>query len=152
MSRNPVETLMGAVVLVVAGFFLAFAYNTSSMRTVVGYEIRAPFSKVGGLEIGSDVRISGIKVGSVVDLKLDPLTYEAWVVMSILPDVQLPTDTEGTITSEGLLGGKYVMLTPGRAEEKIPPSGTMTETRDFKTLEELVGDIIFMVTEDSPKP
>lgn len=150
MSRNPVETIMGAVVLLVAGYFLFFAYSTASVQTVSGYEIRAPFMKVGGLTVGSDVQISGIKVGTVVEQDLDPVTYEAWVVMSILPEVKLPVDSSASIASEGLMGGKFVKLIPGRSTEKLAAGGTLNQTYDFKSLEELVGDIIFMATQDAP--
>ena len=65
MKRNAVETIMGAVVLVVAALFLFFAYTTSEVRAVSGYELTARFDRVGGLREGADVRISGIKVGTV---------------------------------------------------------------------------------------
>jgi phospholipid/cholesterol/gamma-HCH transport system substrate-binding protein len=71
MQRNMIETLMGAVVLVVAAIFLALAYSAANLRVSSGYEIKAPFNKIGGVKIGSDVRVSGINVGSVTDLSLD---------------------------------------------------------------------------------
>lgn len=82
MSRNPIETVMGAVVLLVAGSFLAFAVNSANLRPVSGYAVKAVFNKVGGLTVGSDVRISGIKVGSVTGQSLDPRTYRAVVTLS----------------------------------------------------------------------
>ena len=148
MDRNPVETIMGAVVLLVAAFFLVFAWNNASIGAVKGYEIKAAFFKVGGLDTGADVRISGVKVGTVTDQYLDPETFDAVVVMSVKPDIKLPEDTVATISSEGLLGGKYVKLDPGSAEAVIPTGGQIAETRDFKSLEELVSDIIFMATQN----
>ena len=71
MNKKPVETIMGLVVLVVAAFFLFFAYKVSDLQVVKGYDVHAKFLKVGGLNVGSDVRINGIKVGSVVALSLD---------------------------------------------------------------------------------
>ena len=93
MNRNAVETVMGAVVLVVAAVFLFFAYTTSQVRAVSGYELTARFNRVEGLRDGGDVRISGIKVGSVVSQKLDPKTFVAVVKMSIDPSIKLPVDT-----------------------------------------------------------
>lgn len=152
MGRNPIETVMGAVVLVVAALFLAFAYNTANLGKVSGYAIQATFSKVGGLDNGADVRISGIKVGSVSGQALDPRTYQAVVGMTILPSVQLPQDTVASVASDGLLGGKYIKLEPGSAQETIAAGGAITRTRDYQSVEDMVGEIIFMVTQDPPPP
>lgn len=148
MSRNPVETVLGALVLAVAGFFLFFAYNTADLKKVKGYDVTANFAKVGGLNVGADVRINGIKVGTVLSQNLDPQTYNAVVKLSISLDIKLPQDTEASISSEGLLGGKFVKLDPGHSSDIVPPGGSLTKTRDFKSLEDLVGEIIFLATED----
>jgi phospholipid/cholesterol/gamma-HCH transport system substrate-binding protein len=152
MKRNAIETVLGAVVLVVAGIFLAFAYSTANIRSVQGYPIIADFVKVGGLTRGSDVRISGITVGTVTDQQLDPKTFNARVTMTIKPSVQLPTDTEASIVGEGLLGGKYVNLVPGQAKETIAAGGKVAKARDFQSLEDMVGQIIFLATQDPSKP
>lgn len=144
--RNHIETVLGAVVLVIAAMFLVFAYSASDLRAVTGYDVTATFQKVGGLERGSDVRISGINVGTVTDQRLDPQTFEAKVTMSISPDVQLPADTVAAIVSDGLLGGKYINLVPGQKAERIAAGGVITHTRDFQSLEDLVGEIIFLAT------
>jgi phospholipid/cholesterol/gamma-HCH transport system substrate-binding protein len=146
MRRNPIETVLGAVVLVIAAMFLVFAYTTADIGAVTGYPVSAKFLKVGGLEIGSDVRISGIRVGTVTGQSLDQATYQATVNMSIAADVALPVDTEAAIVSDGLLGGKFVNLVPGRSAERIPPGGVIAKTRDFQSLEDLVGEIIFLAT------
>lgn len=144
--RNPIETVLGAVVLVIAAMFLIFAYSASDLRAVTGYDVTATFLKVGGLERGSDVRISGINVGTVTEQRLDPQTFEAKVTMSISSDVALPADTTAAIVSDGLLGGKYVNLVPGQAKERIAAGGAIARTRDFQSLEDLVGEIIFLAT------
>ena len=151
MKRNPIETLLGAVVLVVAAMFLLFAYSIADPKAVSGYEIKATFLKVGGLERGSDVRISGINVGTVTGQTLNPETFEAQVVMSIKPDVQLAADTEAAIVSDGLLGGKYINIIPGRAPARIAAGGVIAKTRDYQSLEDLVGQIIFLATEGDDK-
>jgi phospholipid/cholesterol/gamma-HCH transport system substrate-binding protein len=151
MKRNPIETVLGALVLVIAAMFLVFAYSTADIRAVRGYEVTAEFLKVGGLTPGSDVRISGITVGTVTAQTLDPKTFTARVTMSVKGDVQLPADTEAAIVGDGLLGGKYVNLIPGQANDRIPAGGRITRTRDFQALEDLVGEIIFLATEDPRK-
>lgn len=150
MGRNLIETIMGLVVLVVAGFFLVFAFGHANLKQVTGYALSAQFASVGGLPVGSDVRINGIKVGTVSAQSLDPNTFNAVVTMTIAPDIRLPVDTAATIASEGLLGGKFVKLMPGRAADRIPEGGTLARTKDFKSIEEMVGELIFLATSDSP--
>ena len=146
MGRNAVETILGAVVLSVAGMFIFFAYNTAQIKTVGGYEVIANFFKIGGLTGGSDVRINGIKVGTVISTKLDRETYDAVVKMSIAADVKLPKDTTAGIGSEGIVGGKYVRLEPGQAKETMAPNDVIAKTKDFRSLEDQVGEIIFLAT------
>ncbi len=146
MGRNAIETVMGAVVLLVAGMFVFFAYNTAQVKAVNGYNVSASFYKVGGLSTGSDVRISGIKVGTVTSRELDPETYDAIVNMSISPDVKLPVDTVAAIGSEGILGGMYIRLQPGQEDTYIESGGMIQKTKDFRSLEDQVGEIIFLAT------
>ncbi len=146
MRRNAIETVMGAVVLLVAGVFVFFAYDMAQVKAVEGYEVTALFYKIGGLNEGSDVRISGIKVGTVIDHELDSESYDARVRMTITREVKLPLDTVASIASEGLLGGKYVRLEPGTDKSYIKDGGTITKTKDFRSLEDQVGEIIFLAT------
>ena len=146
MRRNAIETVMGAVVLLVAGVFVFFAYDMAQVKAVEGYEVTALFYKIGGLNEGSDVRISGIKVGTVIDHELDAESYDARVRMTIAREIKLPVDTVASIASEGLLGGKYVRLEPGTDKSYIKDGGTITKTKDFRSLEDQVGEIIFLAT------
>ena len=143
MSNNLVETLMGAVVLLVAAGFLAFAYSSTNVRPVHGYEVTAKFDRVDGLNPGSDVKISGIKVGTVVSEKLDPSTYLAIVTLSLESEVKLPTDTVAQVSSEGLLGGNFLALVPGSDEKNIPPGGEIKYTQAPVNLMQLLGKFIF---------
>jgi phospholipid/cholesterol/gamma-HCH transport system substrate-binding protein len=138
-----IEAVMGAVVLIVAAVFLVFAYDTSQVRAVSGYPLVADFQRIDGINAGGDVRISGIKVGSVTSESLDPKTYLATVKMSIDPKVQLPDDTVAEIVSAGLLGDKYVSLVPGGSDKMIPAGGTIKYTQASVSLENLIGQTIF---------
>ena len=119
MEKNILETLMGAVVLLVAGTFLMFAYQGSDMRMEAGYNVKAKFANASGIALGSDVRIGGVKVGVVTDLGLDPQSYEAVVRMQINNSTQLPKDSSASIVSSGLLGEKYIQLSPGNDDKMI---------------------------------
>ena len=143
MRGNLIETVMGAVVLLVAALFLFFAYNTSQLRAVPGYELTADFERIDGIREGGDVRISGIKIGSIVGQTLDSKTFLAHLRMSIDPSVKLPDDTVAEIVSAGLLGDKYLSLVPGGSETTIPPGGQIKYTQSSVTLENLIGQMIF---------
>ena len=143
MGRSVVETLIGAAVLVVAVVFPAYAYTTRNVATVAGYEVFARFSTVDGLNTGDDVRISGIKVGSIVDMSLDPAYYQAVVRIGVDPAAELPEDTVAAVASEGLLGGKYRALEPGGADELIVAGGEIKITQSSVSLESLLGKAIY---------
>ena len=152
MSGNVIETVMGAVVLVVAALFLFFAYSTSQLRAVSGYPVTAQFERVDGIREGTDVRIAGVKVGSVLADALDPKTYLVTVRMSIDPDYKLPDDTVAEIISSSLLGDKYMALVPGGSEKMIPPGGQIRYTQAPVSLENLIGQMIFSQPGGAKKP
>ncbi len=123
MKNNIVETLMGAVVLVVAGSFLYFAFSHSSVSANGGKSYVVKFDKVDGLSVGGDVKISGIKVGTITKQYLDKENFFAVVEISIDPEVRLSDSTFAKITSEGLLGGNYLVLDPGDEEDELLEEG-----------------------------
>ncbi|MEE8275105.1 MAG: outer membrane lipid asymmetry maintenance protein MlaD [Alphaproteobacteria bacterium] len=143
MGKTLLETLIGALVLVVAIAFITMAYTRSDVKTVKGYTVLAQFTAIDGLNVGDDVRISGIKVGSVTDQTLDYDYYRAIVHMSIDPAVELPEDTTAAVVSEGLLGGEYVALEPGGDDELIADGGEITLTQSSVNLESLLGKFIY---------
>ena len=143
MSRSLVETLLGAAVLAVAIGFVVFAYTRSGVATVSGYEVSAAFNRVDGIANGSDVRIGGIKVGSVIGRELEPETYRAVLRMSIDETVALSTDSTAAVVSDGLLGGKFIDLQPGGEETFIAAGGRIAYTQSSLLLEELIGKFAF---------
>ena len=151
MRGNVIETVMGAVVLVVAAVFLFFAYSTSQFRSVSGYEVTANFERIDGIKEGSDVRIGGIKIGSIISTTLDPKTFLADVHISVDRSIKLPDDTVAEIVSSGLLGDKYLSLVPGGSETLIPAGGQIKYTQSSVTLENLIGQMIFS-SSGSKKP
>jgi phospholipid/cholesterol/gamma-HCH transport system substrate-binding protein len=153
MSGNVIETVMGAVVLVVAALFLFFAYSTSQVGTVSGgYSVTAQFQNVDGIRDGSDVRIGGVKVGSIASESLDPKTFTATIEIKLGSQYKLPDDTVAEITSSGLLGDKYVSLVPGGSEKDIPPGGQIRYTQSAVSLENLIGQMIFSNPAAQKKP
>ena len=143
MGGNLVETLIGAVVLLVAVVFLIFAYNKAGVAKVEGYEVIAKFNKVDGIRVGSDVVMSGIKIGSVVGQTLDPQNYLAVLRISIKEGIRLPTDSAIKVTSAGLLGDKYLAIDPGGAEEMMKPGDTFEYSVGSVDLLDLLGKAIY---------
>ncbi len=142
-QHNLAETVTGAVVLVVAVGFLGYAVANSGRTPVAGYDLHARFDRIDGLAVGSDVRVAGVKVGSVVSAAVNPQTYQADVTFSMEDAVHLPTDSSAEITSDGLLGGKYISLEPGGDDKMIPVGGTVTITQSSISIEQLLGKFIF---------
>jgi phospholipid/cholesterol/gamma-HCH transport system substrate-binding protein len=145
-QRNLVETVAGAIVLVVAIGFLGYAVANTGRTPVTGYSLHARFDHIDGLAMGSDVRIAGVKVGSVMSARVDPQTYQADVTFTVQNAVKLPGDSSAEVTSDGLLGGKYLSLVPGGDEQMLPAGGTVTITQGSVSLEQLLGKFIFSVT------
>jgi phospholipid/cholesterol/gamma-HCH transport system substrate-binding protein len=150
MSRNVIETVMGGVVLLVAAVFLGFAYTSSNLRDTSGYTVVARFNSVEGVSSGTDVRLSGIKIGTVVDQRLDPDTYLAELSLSLDDSIKLPTDTVAKILADGLLGGTYVALTPGAEDDMIAAGGEIRYTQDPVNLTDLIGRFMFSAPPGPP--
>jgi len=155
MGRSIFETILGAVVLAVAGLFLVFAYNSSDLKVVKGYEVSANFPMVDGLKEGIDVKLNGVKIGSVTGMNLittpGPNEYLVRVAMMIDPSIKLPSDTMALVSTESLLGGKYMSLEPGVDDETIKTDGTgrITRTQAPMRLDDLIGQVIYGNKRDS---
>ena len=143
MKRNVLETTLAAMVLLVAGVFLAFAQNVGNVAPVQGWELKAKFNSIDGLGVGNDVRIGGVKVGTVVGLNIDQQDYRALVTMQILKELKLPFDTVAAVVSEGVLGGKYIALIPGKGKLSDQNGLFLTKTKDVEPVETTVGKEIF---------
>lgn len=124
------ETVIGVLVVALAAAFLTYAYSVSGRDLERGaYELSAVFGKVDGISTGSEVRMAGVKVGTVRDADLDTKTYEARLKMAIAADVPVPEDSVAKIVSDGVLGGAHVSIEPGAAEEMLVAGDVITITR-----------------------
>ena len=129
MRNNTVETLIGAAAVVVAVFFLFFAYRSTGESATAGYELTAKMNKVDGIAVGTDVKLSGIKVGEVSALTLDPRDYLVVVHMTIHNDVKIPDDSSLMVTSSGLLGSSYLSISPGGSDKMLMAGGRIKNTQ-----------------------
>ena len=139
------ELATGGIVLLATAGFLAYAVANTGRSGTGGIKLSARFQNAGAIAAGADVRVAGVKVGSVTGIAIDPASYEAVVSLTLRSDVKLPTDSSAEITSDGLLGGKYLALAPGGADAMLPAGGTITVTQGSVSLEQLLGKFIFNV-------
>ena len=142
MANQATETLIGAIVLAVAGGFLFFAANTADMSISGGYPLSAEFRAADGLDPGSDVRLSGVKIGSVTSISLNRKNYFAVVGLALDDDVKLPEDSIAKIASDGLLGGNFVAIDPGASDFMLEPGASILHTQGSVNLIDLVGKAI----------
>ena len=147
LKRSTLEIVMGLVVLIGAGIFSVLVYQSSDIKSADGYLLHAEFGTTGGLSIGDEVRLSGIKVGQIVGQSLDPVTYAARIDMRIDETVQLPSDSSARITAASLLGGNFLELLPGAGEDVMPEGTIIFDTRDPVSLSDLLGKIVFQGNE-----
>jgi phospholipid/cholesterol/gamma-HCH transport system substrate-binding protein len=135
MAYERAEILAGAAILAVAAGFALYAVQGSGMvGAAESYPLTASFRSVEGVTVGTDVRLAGVKVGTVTALSLNPETYFADAVISMRKDVAVPTDSTILISSEGLLGGTFVEVQPGGALEVLEPGGEIEDTQGAVSL------------------
>lgn len=135
MANSVAETVIGAVVLVAAAGFVVYAGQVRGTSVTGGsYPLTAKFRSAEGISVGTDVRLAGIKVGSVTHLALDSKTFEADATFAVQDNLQLPDDSDVKISSEGLLGGNFVELTPGASETNFAAGDQILNTQGSVSL------------------
>ena len=130
ISKNMAETVVGAIVLGIAIIFAVFLWRFSDVGFGTGqYTVDAKFRSAEGITVGTDVRLAGVKIGSVSNLSLDQQTFQAIARLSIKPEYQMPDDSAAIISSEGLLGGSFVEILPGGSYELMEDGSEFGETQ-----------------------
>ena len=145
MRRNIIETVMGAVVALTAIVFVVFALQSGNATPADGYQINATFADAAGLADGTEVRLAGVKIGSVTGQSLDMDRLLVTVTFTLDPAIRLPEDTVARVVADGLLGGTAVTLDPGRSETLIPPGGELKDARASVNIVDMIGQTIFSV-------
>ena len=130
MSNSVAEAVIGAAVLATAAGFVLYAGQTRGLQLARdSYELHASFRSAEGITVGTDVRLAGIKVGSVQALELDPASYRAEARFTVQSDLMLPEDSDVKIASEGLLGGSFLEITPGASEFMLAAGDEVVNTQ-----------------------
>lgn len=147
MKHNTIETIVGFIVIFTAIYFFVFAYRISnSAKDNDGYVLNASFQNIEGLSEGDDVKLSGIKIGYVNDLFLEKDSYFANVRLTIKKEIVLPSDSRAIVASNGLLGGKYIKITPGAAEDNLKNNDRIKFTQGAINLEDLINKLVYSFT------
>ncbi|MDP9139143.1 MAG: outer membrane lipid asymmetry maintenance protein MlaD [Pseudomonadota bacterium] len=139
--------------IAIAAVFFYYVYRTSGEGGVAsGYRVVAEFDNVGAIDVGTDVRLAGIKIGTVEAQELNPQSFQARVTMSIDPAIRLADDSSAKVTNEGLLGGAFIALEPGGAETKIENGGEIANTQGAIDIWKLVTEAMFSKPPTSSDP
>ena len=136
MKENKLEVIIGAVVIAVALGFVVLLYQSTglSVSNSKHYELKADFRSADGIHVGTDVRLAGVKVGTVSDLSLNVETYRAEAELAIENEVDIPEDSALTVSSEGLLGGNFIEIIPGASYEYMQPGDEFLDTQGSVSL------------------
>ena len=145
MKSSTIETLVGAIIIAIAIGFFSYAYKMAGHGAGAsgGYKVSAEFDNASGIAVGTDVRIAGIKVGTVTGQSLNPKSYQARVEMVLSPSISLADDTSAKIASEGLLGANFVALEPGGSDEKLKDGSVISYTQGAIDLWSLISQAMF---------
>jgi phospholipid/cholesterol/gamma-HCH transport system substrate-binding protein len=153
MKQSSIELTAGAFVLLGLATIAWFAIQAGARIPLGGstYSINARFSNAGGLKPGSQVFLAGVPVGRVDGINLDP-QFVAIVRLEVNKDVQLPSDTIASIRTSGLIGDKFVALSPGASSQNLSPGSTITDTESAVDLESIISRFAFGNVSSSPSP
>jgi phospholipid/cholesterol/gamma-HCH transport system substrate-binding protein len=153
LRENLLEATVGLLVVLIAGWFIWFAWErTGGGARGDAIRVTALFPAANGVSVGTDVRVAGLKVGSVAAQRLDPETYQAEVVLALNEDLRVPSDTSAAITAEGLLGGTYIALIPGGSPTPLKDGDMIFDTQGSVDMMGLIGSFINRSGDEPPAP
>jgi len=149
LSQRVIETVVGLFLLAAILALVALAFKVSGLTTFFkqeGYDITAAFDDIGQLKVRGSVKIGGVTVGEVTDIKIDPASFKAVVTMRINSAVNdIPTDSSASILTAGLLGDNYIAITPMYSKDFLKNGGEIPETHSAMILEKLIGQFLFSI-------
>lgn len=153
MTESVAEVLTGAGVLAAAIGFLVYASGGGGLtRATDSYALKASFRSVEGISVGTDVRMAGVKIGTVTDLTLNPETFFADAKLTVRNGIAVPEDSTVVIASEGLLGGAFVEILPGGSPNDLAPGAEIEDTQGAVSVIALLMKFVGAAAGDNPEP
>lgn len=134
MKQSTLETLIGVLVVGLAAAFLLFMFSSQGRQSGQGYDLLANFNNAEGVAVGSEVRMAGVKIGRIDEMRLNSQTFQAELVLNVHDEVLIPRDSEVNIASDGLLGGAYVEVVAGADEAVFADGDAFLYTNDAVSL------------------
>lgn len=147
MTRGIFETLLGAIVLVIAISFASYVYSARDGASSASYPLSVRFNTGLGLKPATEVRLGGVRIGTVQSLELDKITLQAVVGIVVDDAIRLPVDSRAEIATAGLLGDSFLSIIPGTSATHLSAGAEITRTKDPVSLEDLLGQAIFALSE-----
>lgn len=155
LSQRSVETFVGLFLLAAIGALLILAFKVSGLTsffTTEGYRVTANFDDIGQLKVRAAVKMSGVAIGEVSDIRLDPTTYKAIVTLHINSKVKdIPDDSSAAILTAGLLGDNYIEISPMYSATFLKNNSQIQETHSAMILEKLIGQFLFKIGNNNTK-
>ncbi|HJK87950.1 MAG: outer membrane lipid asymmetry maintenance protein MlaD [Alphaproteobacteria bacterium] len=147
MKERVIETVVGFVVICLAIFSFMFFYKISdSGEDGEGYFLNAYFQNIEGVAEGNDVKLSGIKIGYIDNVTLENGTYFAVARLKIKKGIDIPSDSRAIVSTSGLLGGKYIRINPGSADDNLKENGKFKFTQSSINIEDLISKLMYSLT------
>ena len=147
MKERVIETVVGFIVICVAIFSFMFFYKISdSGEDGEGYFLNAYFQNIEGVAEGNDVKLSGIKIGYIDNVTLENGTYFAVARIKIKKGIDIPSDSRAIVSTSGLLGGKYIRINPGSADDNLKENGKFKFTQSSINIEDLISKLMYSLT------
>ncbi len=151
IRENGAEALIGLLVVLLAVWFVVYGWGRTGGGGPAGAtRVTAIFPNAAGVNVGTDVRVAGLKVGTVAEQKLDPASYQVDVTLAIDPKLKIPKDSTAAITSEGLLGSTFIALVPGGDPTPLKSGDTITDTQGSIDMMSMIGQFINKSGDDAP--
>ena len=152
MKNNLLETIVGSIVLLIAILFILFSFKVININSnkSQSYDVYAEFDNIEGINIGSDVKISGIKIGAVSDIKINK-NYKAYLTLNLSKEYSIPNDSIFKISTSGLIGNKFIDVKIGSSDEYIANKDTVDYTESVLNLEDLISKFLFNFKKDENK-
>jgi len=140
-SREESREIITGTLVLLAAIAIGLVVHLAPAGATTGYDLQVRLAKTDGLTKGAEVRVSGVRIGTVTELVLDPVSYLATVHMNIRDDVRVPTDSALEVTSGGILGNLYVSIFPGKATAMLPPGGMIMKSCGAEDVMAMIGRV-----------